>query len=123
MDPHSRASKKNTSHGNEALLQDTTQLIQRSCYKQGSLCQDPAGRQTTQRPPDHRKETQTAVVWSGFLFMRSGQNHLARQSERGKKIRQIEEEVGRQHQGIDWLGVHQVPKGSGEHGRMEETGC
>ena len=36
MDPHSRAPKKNTSHGNELLLQDTTHLIQRSCYQRGS---------------------------------------------------------------------------------------
>ena len=38
------------------------------------------------------KETQTAVVWSCLLFIRSGQNHLARHSERGKKTRQTEEE-------------------------------
>ena len=42
-------------------------------------------------PPDHRKETQTAVVWSCLAFIRSGQNHLARHSERGKKTRQTEE--------------------------------
>ena len=29
MDPHSKAAKKNTSHRNEVLLQDTTHLIQR----------------------------------------------------------------------------------------------
>ena len=40
-----------------------------------------------------RKETQTAVVWSCCPFIRSGQNHLARHSERGKKTRQTEEEV------------------------------
>ena len=31
---------------------------------------------------------QTAVVWSCLPFIRSGQNHLARHSERGKKTRQ-----------------------------------
>ena len=31
--------------------------------------------------------------------------------------------MGRQHQGMDRPGVRQVPGGSGEHGRMEETGC
>ena len=31
----STAPKKNTSHGNEMLLQDTTHLIQRPCYQQG----------------------------------------------------------------------------------------
>ena len=85
--------------------------------------QDPAGNWTTQRPPDDRKETQTAVVWSCFPFVRSGQNHLARHSERGKKTRQTEGEVGRQHQGEDRPGVRQVPEGNGEQGKMEKTVC
>ena len=54
--------------------------------------------------------------------MRSGQYRLARHSERGKKTRQTEEEVGRQHQGMDRPGVCQVPEGSGEQRKMEETG-
>ena len=37
-DPHSRAPKKNTSHGNEVPPQDTTHLIQRPCYQRGSPC-------------------------------------------------------------------------------------
>ena len=123
MDPHSRAAKKNTSHGNEVLPQDTTHLIQRPCYQRGSPCRDPAGHRTTRRPPDDRKETQTVVVWSCLPFIRSGQNHLARHSERAKKTRQTEEEVRRQHQGMDRPGVRQVPEGSGEHRKMEETGC
>ena len=57
------------------------------------------------------------------MFIRSSQNHLARHSERGKKTRQTEEEVGRLHKGMDRPGVHQVPAGSGEQGKMEETGC
>ena len=56
--------KKNTSHGNEVLPQDTTHLIQRPCYQRGSSCHNPAGNRTTRGPPNHRKETQTAVVWS-----------------------------------------------------------
>ena len=123
MDPHRRAPKKNTSHGNEVLPQDTTHLIQRPCYQLGSQCQDPAGNWTTRRPPDHRKETQTAVVWSCLPFIKSVQDHLARHSERGKKTRQTEEEAGRQHQEMDWPGVRKVPEGSGKQGEMEETGC
>ena len=92
MDPHSIAPKKNTSRGNEVLPQDTTHLMQRPCYQRGSPCRDPAGNWTTRRHADDRKETQTAVVWSYFPFIRSGQNHLARHSERGKKTRQTEEE-------------------------------
>ena len=123
LDPHSRASKKNTSHAHELLLQDTKHLIQRPCYQRGSPCQEPIGNRTTRRP-DYRKETQTAVVWSCVPFIRSGQTHLARHSERGKKTRQTEEEVGRQHQGMDRPGVRQVPEGgSGEQGKMEEAGC
>ena len=63
------------------------------------------------------------MVWSCLPFIRSGQNHLAGHSERGKKTRQTEEEVGGQYQGMDRPGVHQVPGGSGEQGKMEETGC
>ena len=55
-------------------------------------------------------------------FIRSGQNHLARHSERGKKTRQTEEEVGRQYHGMDRPGVRQVLEGSGEQGKIEETG-
>ena len=122
MDPYSRAPKKNTSHGNEVLPQGTTHLIQRPCYQQGSPCQDPAGNWTTWRSSDDRKEAQTAVVWSCLPFIRSGQNHLARHSEREKKTRQTKEEVGRHHQGMDRPGVRQVPEGSGEQGKMEKTG-
>ena len=57
MDPRSRASKKDTSQGNEVLPQDTTHLMQRPCYQRGSPLQDPAGNRTTRRNSDHRKET------------------------------------------------------------------
>ena len=123
MDPHSRAPKKNTSHANEVIPQDTTHLIQRPCFQQGSPCQDPAGNRTTRRFSDDSKETQTAVVWSSLPFITSGLNHLARHSVRGKKTRQTKKYVGRQHQGMDRPGVRQVPEGSGEQGKMEETCC
>ena len=92
---------------NEVLPQDTTHLIQRPCYQQGSPCQDPAGNWTTRRHPNRRKEKQTAMVWSCLPFIRSGQNHLARHNERGKKTRQTEEEMGGQHQGMDRPGFLQ----------------
>ena len=115
MDPHSRALRSI-----QAIEIRYYRKIQRPCYQRGSLCQDPAGNRTTRRPPDHRKETQTAVVWSCFPFIRSGQNHFARHRERGKKTRQTEEEVGRRHQGEDRPGVHQVPEGSGEQGKWRK---
>ena len=64
------------------------------------------------------------LQWYGHVFRSSGlagQNHLARHSERGKKTKQTEEEVGRQHQGMDTPGVWQVPEGSGEQGKMEKA--
>ena len=75
---------------------------------------------------DKTQETDTEVVLTFFFFFaftRSGQNHLPRHSERGKKRRQTEKEVGRQYQEMDTSGVGQVPEGSGEQGKMEETGC
>ena len=80
MDSHSRALKKN-----EVLPQNTTHLLQRPCYQRRSPCKDLAGNRTTRGAPDHRKETQTAVVWICLPFIRSGQNHLARHSERGEE--------------------------------------
>ena len=63
------------------------------------------------------------MVWTCLPFIRSGKNHLARLSERAKKTRQTEKEVGRQYQGMDGPGVRQVPEGSGEQRKMEETDC
>ena len=61
------------------------------------------------------------LQWYGHVFIRFGQNHLARHSERGKKTRWTKEEVGRQHQGMDRSGLRQVPEGSGGQGKMEKT--
>ena len=65
------------------------------------------------------------LQWYGHVSRSSGlaKNHLARHSERGKKTRQTEEEVGRKYQGMDRPGVRQVPEGSGKQRKMEETGC
>ena len=60
------------------------------------------------------------LQWYGHLpFVRSGQKHLARHNERGKKTRQTEEEMGRQHQGMDQAWGSASPRGqwrTGENG-------
>ena len=56
------------------------------------------------------KRHKHAVVWICISFIRSGQNDLARHSERGKKTRQTEQEVGRQHQEMDRPEVRNVPE-------------
>ena len=45
--PSQQSSKEEYKPWNEVLLQDNTHLMQRPCYQRGSLCQDPAGNQTT----------------------------------------------------------------------------
>ena len=52
------------------------------------------------------------------MFIRSGQNYLVKQSERKKKTRQAEEEMGRQHQGMDRPGVRRVPEGSAKQRKL-----
>ena len=42
---------------------------------------------------------------------------------RGERRQGRQKEVGRQHQGMERPGVRQVPEGSVEQGKMEETGC
>ena len=63
------------------------------------------------------------MVWSGFPFIRSGQNHLARHIERRKKTRQTEKEMRSEYQRTGRSGVRQVPEGRGEQRKMEKTGC
>ena len=87
----------------------------RPCNQRRSLCQSPAGIRTTRKSP-YQKETQTDAVWTCLP------SHMPH-NERGKKTRQREKEVERQHQRKDMPGVRQVPKGSEEQVKMQETGC
>ena len=65
------------------------------------------------------------LQWYGHVSRLSGLTKTILQGtvKGGKKIRPTEEDVGRQHQGMDRLGVCQIPDGSGEQGNIEETGC
>ena len=121
--------RHNSSKEKQVETYYTRSKVRITCHQWGSLCHDPAGNRIKQRPPDHRKEMQTEVVWTCLPFIRSGQNHLARHSERRKKTRQTKttttttNQVGIQHQGTYKPGVCQIPEGSGEQRKMEETGC
>ena len=112
-----------TSHGNEMLPQDTTHLIQEQITKKEvrAKIQQAIGALEDLLAIVKRRKLQ----WYGHISRSSGlaKNHLARHSERGKKTRRTKKEVGRQHQGMDRPGVRQVPEGSGEQGKMEQTGC
>ena len=65
------------------------------------------------------------LQWYGHVSHSSGLAKTILQDtvKGGEKTRQTEEEVGRQHQGMDRPGVHQVQEGSGEQGKMDKTGC
>ena len=66
--------------------------------------------------------------YSGFFFSGAANRLGATLASTGQSMSvsnvwKTEEEVGRQDQGMDRPGVRQVPQGSGEQGKMEETGC
>ena len=136
MDPHSRAPKKDTSHGNDVLAQDTTHLIQNFFFTNEEL------RANIQQAIGPHKDLtivkRRKLQWYGHVSHLSGlaktilqgtvkgERKQSRQRKRWednirKKTSQTEEEVGRQHQGMDRPGVRQVPKGSGEQEKNEEN--
>ena len=65
------------------------------------------------------------LQWYGHVSHSSGLDKTILQGtvKEGKKTRLTEEEVGRQHLGVDRPGVRQVPEGGEEQGNMEKTGC
>ena len=60
------------------------------------------------------------MIWPHFQLIRSGQNHLERQSER-VKTKRTKEEAETQHCGLDMPGVRQVPEGSDKQRKQEKT--
>ena len=59
--------------------------------------------------------------WYGHISRSSG--NFAGDSERSKKERKTEEEIGRLHQRIDGNGVWRFPEGSGRQGRVDRYCC
>ena len=62
------------------------------------------------------------LQWYGHVSHSLGLDKTILQGTMKGGRRQTEEEVGRQHQGMDRPGVRQVPEGSGEQRKMEKTG-
>ena len=105
------------------IPQDTTHLIQRPCHQRGSTCKDPAGNWTTRRPPDHRKETESAVVWSCLPFMRSGKKpsckaQWKREEDKADRGRGGKTTCGN---GLAWSSAS--PRGQWRTEENGETGC
>ena len=115
IDSHSRAAKKNPSHGTEVLPQDTIRFVRTPRYQRGGLCQDSAGNPTTRRPPDHRKETQSAVVWTCLPFIRSGQKPSCK-----AQWKEEEDKAGRKSSGKTTSGSGQALSSPSLEGRGEQ---
>ena len=122
MDPHSRTQKKNTSHGNEVLPQNTTISYKDHVTNEEVRAKIQQAIRPQQDPLTIVKRRK--LQWHGHVSRSSGlAKTILQGNERGNKTRQTEEEVGRQHQGMGRPGVRQVPEGRGEQGKMEKTGC
>ena len=121
MDPHSRAPNKNASHENEVLPQDDTHLIHATNDEVRAKIQQAIGLHEDLLTIVKIRKLQ----WYGHVSHSLVLAKIILQGtvKGGKKTRPTEEEVERQHQGIDRPGVRQVPEGSGEQGKMEQTGC
>ena len=63
------------------------------------------------------------LQWYGYISRSSGLVKTILQGAVKGKTRKTEEEVGRQHLKMNRPGARQFPGGSGEQGKMEETGC
>ena len=65
------------------------------------------------------------LQWYGHVSRSSGLAKTILQGtvKGGRRRGRQKEEMRRQHQRMDRPGVRQVPEGSGEQGKMEETGC
>ena len=118
MDPHSRAPKKNTSHGNEVL----------HISYEDHVTNEEVRAKIQQTIGPHENLTvvkRRRLQWEGRVSCSLGLAKTTLQGtvKGGKKTRQTEEEVGRQHQGMDRPVVRQVLETSGEQGKMEETDC
>ena len=64
------------------------------------------------------------LKWYGHVFRSSSLSKTILQGTvKAGRRQDRQKEAGRQHQGMDRPGVRKVPEGSGEQGKMEETGC
>ena len=119
-----------TTEENEALPQDSTHLIERQRYQRGSPCHDPTCDRTTRRPSDHRKETQTAVVWSCLPFISSSgladELHAILQGTVKGGRRQGRQKKRREDTTREWAGLEFAKSQRAVENRrkkMEKTGC
>ena len=77
------------------------------CNKRGSSQKDPNSHWRILRTPDPGQKAEAKMVWPCFKVFWSSKDNPTGHSERKKKRRQTEEEVGRQYQSVDRNGLCQ----------------
>ena len=95
----------------------------KTCDERGGSQQNPECNWNAWWSPNHGKEMETQMVWPHLNILWHGEDNSARDSERSKKERKTEEEMGRQHQGMDRNWVWRFHESSGRQGRMEKYCC
>ena len=124
MNPDSRVPKKNKSHGNEVryLLQGTTHS-----YKDHVTNEEV--RAKIQQAIGPREDLLIIVkrrklLWYDYVSCSSGlAKTILQGTVKGGRRQGRQRKRWKTRQGMDRPGVRQVPEGSGEQGKMEETGC
>ena len=123
MDPHSRDPKKNTSHGNEALPQDTTHLIQRPYYNEEvrAKIQQAVGPHEGLLAIVKRRKLQ----WYGHVSRSSGLAKAILQGTVRGGRRQDRQRKRWEDNIREWTGLEfgKSQRAVENRGKMEKTGC
>ena len=78
------------------MLKETSEhFLQSQCDEQGGSQQNPECNWNALLSPNYGKETETQMVWPHLKILWHGEDNSARDSERSKKERKTEEEMGR----------------------------
>ena len=118
IDPHNRAAKKNTSHGNEVLPQDTKHRIQRSHYQRGSLCQDSAGNRILTTVKRRNLKWYGNISRSSSLAKTILQGTVKGEKRQGRQKKSLEDNIR------EWTNLEFAKSQMAvENRKMEETGC
>ena len=123
MDHYSRAPKKNTSHGNEVLPQDTTHLKQRPCYQRESLCQVQQGIGPHEDPTSVKRRK---LQWCRHVFRSSGlaktilQGTVKGVRRQGRQSKMWEDNI-RKWTGLEFAKFQRTVENRERKKKMEET--
>ena len=118
----STAPKKNTSHGNEMLLQDTTHLIQRPCYQQGirAKIQQAIGPHEDLTIVKRRRLHRYGHVSSSSGLAKTILQGTVKGGRRQDRQRKRWEDNTREWKGLEFVNSQRTVENSG---KKEETGC